>query len=64
MDYINYTEKLATIMGHILSDTHLLDLIIILLLYFTLPRVYYNNILINRLYKLVKWIQMFIQLLC
>lgn len=26
-------------MGHILSDTHLLDLIIILLLYFTLPRV-------------------------
>lgn len=47
MDYINYTEKLATIMGHILSDTHLLDLIIILLLYFTLPSVY-NIILINR----------------
>ena len=39
MDIIGYSEKLASIMGHILSDNHLLDLIVVLLLYFTLPRV-------------------------
>ncbi|CAD8076937.1 unnamed protein product [Paramecium primaurelia] len=42
MDVIGYSEKLASIMGHILSDNHLLDLIIVLLLYFTLPRVQIN----------------------
>ncbi|CAD8085389.1 unnamed protein product [Paramecium sonneborni] len=61
MDVIGYSEKLASIMGHILSDNHLLDLIVVLLLYFTLPRIFQIGAMNTNVYSIVMLINYFAQ---